>query len=42
MSVEECAEMIERHVGFVDKNDRLVHLPTKFVRHYLKRGAGRE
>ena len=37
MSVEECAEMIERHVAYVDKNDRLVHLPTKFVKHYLKR-----
>jgi hypothetical protein len=40
MSVEECAEMIERHVAFVDKNDRLVHLPTKFVKHYLKRDDG--
>ena len=32
MSIEECAEMIERHVAFVDKNGRLVHLPTRFVR----------
>jgi hypothetical protein len=37
MSVEECAELIERHIAFVDKNGRLVHLPTRFVRHYLKR-----
>jgi hypothetical protein len=37
MSVEECAEMIERHINFVDKNGRSVHLPTKFVKHYLKR-----
>jgi hypothetical protein len=36
MSIEECAEMIERHIEFVDKNDRSVHLPTKFVRHYLE------
>ena len=37
MRVEECAEMIERHIEFVDKDGRSVHLPTKFVRHYLKR-----
>jgi hypothetical protein len=37
MSVEECAEMIERHIAFVSKDGRLVHLPIKFVRHYLKR-----
>ena len=36
MSIEECAEMIERHVEFVDKNGRSVRLPTKFVRHYLE------
>ena len=36
MSIEECAEMIERHIDFVDKDGRSVHLPTKFVRHYLK------
>ena len=40
MSVEECAEMIERHIDFVDKDGRSVHLPTKFVRHYLKRDDG--
>jgi hypothetical protein len=38
MSIEECAEMIERHVEFVDKNGRSVCLPTKFVRHYLETG----
>jgi hypothetical protein len=36
MRVEECAEMIERHVEFVDKKGCSVHLPTKFVRHYLE------
>jgi hypothetical protein len=41
MSVEECAEMIERHIDFVDKNGRSVHLPTKFVRHYMRRDDGR-
>jgi hypothetical protein len=41
MSVEECAEMIERHIDFVDKDsDRSVHLPTPFVKHYLKRDDG--
>ena len=40
MSIEECAEMIERHINFVDKNGRSVHLPTKFVKHYLKRDDG--
>jgi hypothetical protein len=37
MSIEVCAEMIEQYVEFVDKNGYSVHLPTKFVRHYLKR-----
>jgi hypothetical protein len=40
MSVEECAEMIERHIDFVDADGRSVHLPTSFVRHYLKRDDG--
>jgi hypothetical protein len=40
MSIEECAEMIERHIDFVDDEGRSVHLPTKFVRHYLKRDDG--
>lgn len=37
MNEMECAEMIERHIDYVDKNDRSVHLPTLFVRHYLQR-----
>jgi hypothetical protein len=35
--IEECAEMIEQYVEFVDKNGRSVHLPAKFVRYYFKR-----
>ena len=41
MSEAEVAEMIERHIDFVDKDGRSVHLPTKFVRHYMKRDDGR-
>jgi hypothetical protein len=40
MSIEECAEMIERHIDFVDDDGRSVHLPTNFVRHYRKRDDG--
>jgi hypothetical protein len=40
MTVEECAEMIERHIDFVDKDGRSVDLPTKFVRHYMNRDDG--
>src|SRR6516164_2378337 len=40
MSIEECAEMIERHIDFVDDEGRSVHLPTMFVRHYHKRDDG--
>jgi hypothetical protein len=40
MSIEECAEMIERHIDFVDEDGRSVHLLTMFVRHYLKRDDG--
>jgi hypothetical protein len=37
MSIEECAEMIERHVEFADKDGhRSVRLPARFVRHCLK------
>jgi hypothetical protein len=36
MSIEACAEMIEQYVEFVDKKGRSVHLPTRFVRHYLE------
>ena len=41
MSEAEVAEMIERHIDFVDKHGRSVHLPTKFVRHYMKRDDGK-
>jgi hypothetical protein len=37
MSEIEVAEMIEEHINFVDKNGRSVHLPTDFVRHYVRR-----
>jgi hypothetical protein len=40
MSQEEVAEMIERHIDYVDKNGRSVHLPISFVRHYMKRDDG--
>jgi hypothetical protein len=32
------AELIERHVDFVDNEGRSVHLGAPFVRHYLERG----
>jgi hypothetical protein len=41
LSETEVAEMIERHIDFVDKDGNSVHLPTKFVRHYTKRDDGR-
>jgi hypothetical protein len=37
MNEMECAEMIEEHIEYFDKNGRSVHLPTQFVRHYLQR-----
>jgi hypothetical protein len=37
MNEMEVAEMIEAHIDFVDKKGRSVHLPEKFVRHYMKR-----
>jgi hypothetical protein len=36
----EVAELIERHIDFVDKDGRSVHLPSNFVRHYIKRDDG--
>jgi hypothetical protein len=36
----ELAELIERHIDFVDKFGRSVHLPSSFVRHYMKRNDG--
>jgi hypothetical protein len=32
----ECAELIERHIDYV-KDDRSVHLPAPFVRHFQRR-----
>jgi hypothetical protein len=40
MTEPEVAEMIERHIDFVGKGGRSVHLPTNFVRHYIKRDDG--
>jgi len=40
MTEEETAEMIERYIDYVDENGRSVHLPTKFVRHYMNRDDG--
>jgi hypothetical protein len=33
----ELAEIIESHIDFVDGKNRSVHLPSPFVKHYLKR-----
>jgi hypothetical protein len=40
MSEMEVAEMIERHIDYVDEGGCSVHLPTKFVRHYVSRDDG--
>jgi hypothetical protein len=40
MSEAETAEMIERHIDFVDDKDRSVHCPSLFVRHYMHRYDG--
>ena len=41
MSEPEIAEMIERHIDFVDdERARSVHLPMPFVRHYMRRDDG--
>jgi hypothetical protein len=40
MSEIEVAEMIERHINFVDEDGRSVHLPMNFVRHYMQRDDG--
>ena len=29
--------MIEQHIDYVDEDGRSVHLPTPFVRHYMRR-----
>lgn len=36
MTEVDLAQAIERKVHFVEKDDRSVHLPTQFVRHYLR------
>jgi hypothetical protein len=40
MNEMELAEEIEKHVDYVDEEERSVHLPMQFVRHYLKRDDG--
>jgi hypothetical protein len=40
LTLEQTAEMIERHVEYVNDEGRSVHLPTNFVRHYMKRDDG--
>jgi len=40
MNEIQAAEMIERHIDYVDEDDRSVHLPTNFVRHYITRDDG--
>jgi hypothetical protein len=37
LSEHETAEMLERHIDFVDENGRSVHCPAPFVKHYMKR-----
>src|SRR5215471_4177525 len=36
----ELAELIEQHIDYVDPHGRPVHLPTPFVRHYMRRDDG--
>jgi hypothetical protein len=36
----EVAELIEQHIDYVDEGGCSVHLPTKFVRHYVSRDDG--
>jgi hypothetical protein len=40
MNEMEVAELIEQHIDFVDEDDRSVHLPMPFVRHYVNRDDG--
>ena len=37
MGEMEVAEMIEQYIDYVDEDGRSVHLPTQFVRHYMRR-----
>jgi hypothetical protein len=36
----EAAELIERHIEFVDRKGRAVHLAEKFVKHFITRSDG--
>jgi hypothetical protein len=40
MTEPEVAEMLERHIDFVDKGGRSVHCPAPYVRHYMNRDDG--
>jgi hypothetical protein len=40
LSEPDTAEMIERHIDFVDDAGQSVHCPIPFVRHYLRRDDG--
>ena len=40
MSEIELAEEIEKFIEYVDDDGRPVHLPTQFVRHYMRRDDG--
>jgi hypothetical protein len=40
MNEMEVAEMIERHIDYVDHHGCSVHLPSQFVRHYVSRDDG--
>ena len=40
MTEMELAETIEAHIDYVDEGGRSVHLPTQFVRHYMRRDDG--
>lgn len=45
MNEMKCAEMIERHIEYVELDadgqpERSVHLPMQSVRHYLQRDEG--
>jgi len=39
LSEPESAELIERHIDFIDGTGRSVHLAQPFVRHYMKRNG---
>ena len=40
LSEPESAELIERHIDFIDGTGRSVHLASPFVRHYMQRNGG--